>query len=147
MKKIYFLALFVFTAVATKAQTVTQAQLQGKWKMVGFKDENGSVDVANGTWKVNDNSVSPKEDVDEQYNYIVEQAREALLKIEGNTASQVVMSKEMSSKFTLEYKDGKTYLVTEGRGQADMVQVFIDKGQMHLVNTQIKAEMVYNRVK
>ncbi|MES2486922.1 MAG: hypothetical protein V4581_13380 [Bacteroidota bacterium] len=148
MKKMYFLAMLVFTALAVQAQTVTKEQLQGKWRMVSFSDENGSADVLNGTWKINDKPTMPKNEVESQYKSIVEQTKDALLKIEGNTASQIVLGEEFKGQFTLEDKNGKTYMtMDEERGMSSKPQIYIEKGQMHIIDNEIKAHLVYNMVK
>jgi len=148
MKKMYFFAMLVFTAFAVQAQTVTKEQLQGKWRMVSFTDENGSADVLNGTWKINDKPAMPKDQVERQYEGIVSQAKDAVLKIEGNTASQMVLGEEFKGQFTLEDKNGKTYMaMDEEGGQSSTPQIYIEKGQMHIIDNEIKAHLVYNFVK
>ncbi|RYE18741.1 MAG: hypothetical protein EOP51_21310 [Sphingobacteriales bacterium] len=147
MKKMYLLCAFMLTAMSAGAQEVTQQELQGNWTMSYFKDENGTANVAEGTWKVNDKPTVAKEQVEEQYEFIIQQAKGAVLKIEGAAISQVVMGEEHKAELKLENKDGKTYMIVDEQGRQDRPQVFIDKGQLHVIDSEIKAELVYVRAK
>jgi hypothetical protein len=139
MKKLLFTALFMLAAFVVKAQTVTQAQLQGKWRMATFIDQNGTVDIIKGTWKVNE-GVPFKEQVEEMYNDIVLQAQEAVLTIKDNTAMQVVGGHEFGGVYTLDEKDGKTYFHMD-KGVTGVPHVFVQDNFMHLSDDDF--EMVY----
>ncbi|KOS07810.1 hypothetical protein AM493_18440 [Flavobacterium akiainvivens] len=145
MKKLLLTAGFMLAAVALHAQTITQEQLQGKWRLVTYNDNNGSIDIVKGTWKVNDD-VQNKVSIEEQYNDIVLQAQEAVLTIKGNTASQTVMGEEHSGSFTLQDKDGKTYMTVD-QDTTTVPQVFIKDNALHLADAGVGMEMIYKPIK
>jgi hypothetical protein len=147
MKKMYILFAFMLTAIAANAQTVTLKELQGKWKMIEFSDANGSASVAKGTWAVKPDAAMPKAEAEEQYKTIIAQAKDAVLVFNGNNVSQVIQGKPFSTTFKLEDRDGKTFLVAEEKNNSGTPYVFIKNGQLHFVDTEIKAELIYSSVK
>ena len=147
MKKL-FLLLLVAASFAAQAQTVTQKDLQGKWKLVTFINENGTVDIAKGTWKLNAGAEDAKDNAAELYEGIIAQSKDAVLVIKGDTASQVVEGQEFETQYSLEDKNGKTY-ITMDQGTTGAPQVFIKDGQMHVLdeNHELDMEMIYSPVK
>ncbi len=143
MRKLLLAAFFTLAAIALQAQTVTKDQLQGKWRLIMFNDDSGSIDIVKGTWKIKDN-VEDKDAVEEQYNNIVLQAQDAILTIKDNMAAQVVGGQEYKGVFTLQEKDGKTYIKID-EGTTGVPQVFFKDGKMHLDDQGM--EMVYEPVK
>lgn len=143
MKKLLLAALFAATGFAAKAQTVTQQQLQGKWRLATVVNESGTVDVIKGTWKLNED-VKDKEVQEELFNDIVLQAQDAVLTIAGDNATQTVMGQEYKSHFTLEDKDGKTYIAME-EGTTGVPQIYVQDGRMHLADEGM--EMIYIPIK
>jgi hypothetical protein len=143
MKKLLLAAFFILAALATQAQTATQQQLQGKWRLATLKDDSGSVDVIKGTWKLNE-GVKDKEMIEGMYNDIVLQAQDAVLVIADDTASQVIMGQEYKAHYTLEDKEGKTY-ITMYEGTTGIPQIYVKDGKMFLVDEEM--EMVYVPVK
>lgn len=143
MKKLLLAAVFAATGFATQAQTVTQQQLQGKWRLATVVNESGTVDVIKGTWKLNED-VKDKEVQEELFNDIVLQAQDAVLTIAGDNATQTVMGQEYKSHFTLEDKDGKTYIAME-EGTTGVPQIYVQDGRMHLADEGM--EMIYVPIK
>jgi len=148
MKKLFFIGACFILALSAKAQTVTQAQLQGKWRLVGFVNYNGAVDVVKGTWKLNEGVKETDENAVELYKGIIAQGKDAVLEIKGATATQQLSDGKYEAIFTLEDKNGKTYM-TMDEGTTGSPQVFIKDGQMHLLDedTKIDMEMIYGPVK
>lgn len=141
MKKIV-LAAFMLLAFAMQAQTVTEANLQGTWRMAFVTNEMGTVDIAKGTWQLKEKNNGTPNSADEMFNDMVLMAQETKMVFKGNTVSWVVSGKEHTSGFTLKDKDGKTYITMDDDAEHAM-HVFFKDGNMYM--TAAGVEIVYKQ--
>jgi hypothetical protein len=122
--------------------------MQGKWTLTEFINNEGKIDVAKGTWELNDKGKAKKQATEELYQGIIAQAKGAVLIIKGEVASQSVLGKDFEASFALENKDGKTFMTMDD-GTSGSPQVYIKDGKMHIIDTaeDIDMHMVYSPVK
>lgn len=144
MKKLLFTTLLTLGAFAAQAQTATPAQLQGSWRMAAFIDQFGTIDIIKGTWKINEGlSGIHKEQVEEMFNDVVLRSQDAVLTIKDDTATQTMAGKEFKGTYTLEDKDGKTFMHMSNN-TTGTPQVFVQDNFMHLSDKGF--EMVYVKI-
>jgi sugar lactone lactonase YvrE len=146
MKKLLLAAAFMLAVFSAQAQTVTQAQMQGKWRMASATNPFGTVDIIKGTWKLNEKGLENKEANEEMFNGIVLQAQDAVLVISGNTVTNHVAQQELGGEYSLEVVDGKTYMSVDD-GSSGKPQVFFKGGDMYFTDAAEGVEIIYKQIK
>jgi len=139
---------FLVTTIATQAQTVTHQQIQGKWKMFYFSDENGSANVETHTVTINEKTTEPKEEVDILYEDIMNQAEDAVFTVKEDVVVNIVQDEEYKFAYKLENKDGNSYMIMEQNlDNQGNPRVFVVDGLLHLAYDSRKLDVVYKRIK
>ena len=143
MKKL-MLALAFISVISVQAQSITQHQLEGAWRMAFATNQMGTVDISKGTWQLKEKNNGAPNEADEMFNDMVLIAQETKMVFKENTVSWIVSGKEHAKGFTLKESEGKTFIIMDSDAEHAM-HVFFKDGNLYMAATDV--ELVYKRIK
>ena len=151
MKKIYTFIFCFMLAVGAQAQKNMQRDIQGKWKLVSYQDEQVYIDAEKGTYVLDEGfkgMLSPDDlkEADHDYKIMTAQYKNATLEFKGDQAVQIIGTETYGGTFTLETAGGETVLtISTTEDTEEEAVITIEKGLLR-VTIDDTMDLVYKRV-
>ena len=116
MKKLVYLCVAICFSTLATAQKVTQADLQGTWKMISFAGGGVNVDVLAEKFTVDPEiekqlTAETKQQMELGMLQAMEMFKESYAVIDGANLKQSMGPQEQKGTFTMKEQDGKQFLV------------------------------------
>jgi hypothetical protein len=153
MKKLLYVFVACCFATMASAQTVTEKDLQGNWKMASFFTSGITLDIATSAVTISEelkSQITP--DIEEQINTGMQaaaaQLKDSSLTINGKNLSQKIAGTEKKGTYVLKDLEGKQYIaITYDDGTSNEVSVTIKDKQLHITRSENgqEAEFIYTR--
>lgn len=135
MKHLFLILAFAVGTIAGKAQTVTQEEMQGKWRIAAYNPyyDYGSIDVENGTYTISDNA-DDKQDAENKLKQTLQESKDYVMTISDDKITEEIAGKKKKTKFTLADFKNKTYIGGIVKSGLKPI-VYLKDGKLYWVET------------
>ncbi|KOS07812.1 hypothetical protein AM493_18450 [Flavobacterium akiainvivens] len=141
MKKLLFI-LALLCGLGLQAQVVTQAEVQGTWKIIFVDNHEAKIDIEKGSWVIKDETPAVTYTSGNSfYEEMMASAKKIRFEFKDSTITSVNDGQRESKVFKLEVKDGKTYMGVEN--EEDVLWIYIKDGKMHYQDEKEGMQFVF----